>query len=110
MSDREWMEQAGCLGVIDSMWDDSTPSPDALRFCFRCPVIRECARYGLARPYASDAGVLGGLGLYDRQRVRAGKATVPQMWRARIVELVDADWDAALDEQYVRSMPQLASV
>ena len=110
MSDREWMEQAGCLGVIDEMWDESTPRPDALRFCFRCPVIRECARYGLARPYASDAGVLGGLGLYDRQRVRAGKATVPQMWRARIVELVDADWDAALDEQYVRSMPQLASV
>jgi hypothetical protein len=32
------------------------------------------------------------------------------MWRARISELVDADWDAALDEQYVRSMPQLASV
>ena len=110
MSDREWMEQAGCLGVIDSMWDDSTPSPDALRFCIRCPVIRECVMYGLARPYASDAGVLGGLGLYDRQRVRAGKATVPQMWRARIVELVNADWDAALDEQYVRSMPQLASV
>ena len=107
MSDREWMEQAGCLGVIDEMWDESTPRPDALRFCFRCPVIRECVRYGLARPYASDAGVLGGLGLYDRQRVRAGKATVPQMWRARIGELVDADWDAALDEQYVRSMPQL---
>ena len=110
MSDREWMEQAGCLGVIHEMWDESTPRPDALRFCFRCPVIRDCVRYGLARPYASDAGVLGGLGLYDRQRVRAGKATVPQMWRARIVELVDADWDAALDEQYVRSMPQLASV
>jgi hypothetical protein len=104
------MEQAGCLGVIDEMWDESTPRSDALRFCFRCPVIRECVRYGLARPYASDAGVLGGLGLYDRQRVRSGKATVPQMWRARIVELVDADWDAALDEQYVRSMPQLASV
>ena len=110
MPDREWMEQAGCLGVIHEMWDESIPRPDALRYCFRCPVIRECARYGLARPYASDAGVLGGLGLYDRQRVRAGKATVPQMWRARISELVDDDWENALDEDYVRQMPRLASV
>ena len=109
MQPSEWMEQAGCLGVIDEMWDESTPQPDALRYCFRCPVIRECARYGLARPYASDAGVLGGLGLYDRQRVRAGKATVPQVWSARMEELVLADWDAALTEDYVRTMPRLAS-
>ena len=86
------------------------PATGRARYCFRCPVIRECARYGLARPYASDAGVLGGLGLYDRQRVRAGKTTVPQMWRARISELVDADWENALDEDYVRQMPRLASV
>jgi len=110
MQPSEWMAQAGCLGVIDAMWDDSTPSPDALRYCFRCPVIRECARYGLTRPYAPDAGVLGGLGLYDRERVRRGKATVPQMWRARMEELVLEDWEAALTEDYVRTMPRLASV
>ena len=108
MPGREWMEHAGCLGVIHEMWDESIPRPDALQYCFRCPVIRECARYGLARPYASDAGVLGGLGLYDRQRVRAGKATVPQMWRDRMEELVLADWDAALTEDYVRTMPRPA--
>jgi hypothetical protein len=102
------MAQAGCLGVIDAMWDESTPRPDALRYCFRCPVIRECARYGLTRPYAADAGVLGGLGLYDRERVRRGKATVPQMWRARMEELVLEDWEAALTEDYVRTMPRLA--
>jgi hypothetical protein len=108
MSDFEWMRDAGCLGVIDAMWDQSTPSVDALRMCFRCPVIRQCARYGLSRPYASDAGVLGAMGLYDRQRVRAGKATVPQMWAFRLRELVAADWEAAKDEQYARSMPRLA--
>lgn len=110
MPTHEWMGQAACLGVVDEMWDESTPRPDALRYCFRCPVMRECAQYGLARPYASDAGVLGGLGLYDRQRVRAGKASVSQMWRARIAELVLADWDEAMTEDYVRTMPRLASV
>jgi hypothetical protein len=47
------------------------------------------------------------MGLYDRQRVRSGKATVRQMWEFRLREVIAADWDAALDEQYVRSMPQL---
>ena len=103
----EWMEQAGCLDVIDGMWDQSSASPDALRFCFRCPVIRDCAKYGLARPYASDAGVLGGLGLYDRQRVRSGKSTVAQAWALRLRELVEHDWSEALDENFRRTMPRL---
>ena len=107
MQPSEWMPQAECLGVIDGMWDESTPQPDALRYCFRCPVIRECAGYGLARPYASDAGVLGGLGLYDRQRVRSRKATVPQVWALRMRELVEHDWSAALDEDFRRTMPRL---
>ena len=107
MQDFEWMRDAHCLGVIDEMWDESTPSVDALRMCFRCPVIRECARYGLSRPYASDAGVLGGMGLYYRQRVRAGKVTVGQVWLFRMQELVLADWQNALDEQFMRDMPQL---
>ena len=109
MSDFEWMRDAACLGIIDEMWDDSSPRPEALRICFRCPVMKDCARYGLSRPYASDAGVLGGMGLYDRQRIRAGKSTPGKVWAMRLKELVDADWDEALDEQYVRSMPQLAS-
>lgn len=110
MPTHEWMGQAACLGVVDEMWDESTPRPDALRYCFRCPVMRECARYGLARPYASDAGVLGGLGLYDRQRVRAGKSTVQLILRDRLRELVAADWDSAIGEDYARSIPRLASV
>jgi hypothetical protein len=108
MSDFEWMRDAYCLGVIDPMWDESTPSVDALRMCFRCPVIRDCAKYGLSRPYASDAGVMGGMGLYDRQRVRSGKATVRQVWDFRLREVIAADWESAKDEQYARMMPQLA--
>jgi hypothetical protein len=110
MSDFEWMRDAACLGVIDAMWDESTPCVDALRMCFRCPVMKECAKYGLTRPYASDAGVLGALGLYDRQRIRSGRATVRQMWQFRLRELVASDWDAALDEQFARSMPRLEFV
>jgi hypothetical protein len=102
------MADARCLGVIDPMWDESTPSVDALRMCFRCPVIRECAKYGLSRPYASDAGVLGGMGLYDRQRVRSRKVSVRQVWVFRLQEVVAVDWEAAKDEQYARSMPRLA--
>jgi hypothetical protein len=104
MSDVEWMANAACRGVISEMWDDSTPTADALRFCFRCPVIRECASYGLSRPYGSDAGVLGGMGVYDRQRVRAGKASVPSMWQVRLRDLVNADWESALDGQFARSI------
>ena len=103
----EWMAQAGCLGVVSPMWDDSTPTPDALRYCFRCPVIRECAAYGLSHPYASDAGVLGGLGVYDRQRIRERVTTVRKVWAMRLRDLVNADWDAAKDEDFVRSMPRL---
>jgi len=104
MRDVGWMQEAACSGVVDEMWDLSTPTPDALRFCFRCPVRQECADYGLDRVNASDAGVLGGLGYYDRQKVRAGKATVRDVWRYRITQLAAADWEAALDEQYVRKM------
>lgn len=108
MSELEWMGRAECLGVIDEMWDESTPSPDALRFCFRCPVRTECLDYGLRRPYASDAGVLGGVGVYDRQRVREGKTTVEKATRLRLNDLIVADWDAALAEDFQRTMPQLA--
>jgi hypothetical protein len=48
MSDMEWMQEAACLGVLHEMWDEHTPRPDALRYCFRCPVIKQCANYGLS--------------------------------------------------------------
>lgn len=100
----EWMDDAKCLGVIDDMWDESTPRPEALRFCFRCPVIADCVRYGLSANYSSDWGVLGGLGLFDRQRIRAGKATVEQLWAVRMGKLVVADLEEALVEDYVRQV------
>jgi hypothetical protein len=108
MDDFEWMQDARCRGVIDPMWDSSVPVTEALRFCFRCPVRAECAAYGLSRPYASDAGVLGGLGMYDRQRIRARKTTLSGMWRFRLNQLVLSDWETALDEQFVRQMPRAA--
>lgn len=110
MTDYDWMQKAECLGVIDEMWDQSTPGPEALRYCFRCPVRRECAAYGLVRPYASDAGVLGGLGVYDRQRIRERKTTVAKAWALRLRDLVNADWDEALAEDYARLMPRLELV
>ena len=110
MSDHDWMRQAGCLGVVDPMWDDSTPTPDALRFCFRCPVMRQCAAYGLKRVDASDAGVLGGLGLYDREKIRAGRLTVREALERRLGQLVASDWEDALDEDFARRMPRLVLV
>ena len=110
MQPSEWMAQAGCLGVIDEMWDESTPSPDALRFCFRCPVQKACLEYGLSRKDASDAGVLGGTGLYDREQVRSGRRTVQQVLAYRLARLVDADWDEAVEQDFVFTMPRLASV
>ncbi len=110
MANFEWMGRAACLGFVDPMWDESTPSTDALRFCFRCPVQKECAAYGLSRPYASDAGVLGGLGLYDRQRIRERVVTVSKAWAIRLRDLVQSDWDEALAEDYARTMPRLELV
>ncbi|HEY7823344.1 MAG TPA: WhiB family transcriptional regulator [Acidimicrobiia bacterium] len=102
MSDADWMTDAACRDVKSTMWDDNVPTPSATRYCFRCPVQRDCLGYGIRRPYTADAGVLGGLGLYDRQQIRAGKSTVARMWKMRLEELVAADWDAALDEQMIR--------
>lgn len=110
MSDYEWMMQAGCRGKIDEMWDESTPSQEALRMCFRCPVRPECGEYGLSRASASDAGVLGGLGLYDRDKIREGKKTVEQVLKFRLSQLIGADWDDALAEDFRRLMPQLELV
>jgi hypothetical protein len=110
MSDMTWMGRAECLGVVDAMWDDSTPTVDALRFCFRCPVRSECAEYALGRNYASDAGVLGALGVYDRERIRAGAATVSEMWRLRLAQLIAADWDEAVEQDFVWSMPRMVLV
>jgi len=94
----EWMEDARCLDVLHPMWDESTPGTEALRFCFRCPVIHECANYGLSAKYSSDWGVLGGLGLFDRQKIRAGKTTVAKVWKMRLAKLVLAEHEQALTE------------
>lgn len=110
MADHEWMKQAACRGVIDQMWDENITTPSALRYCFGCPVMRQCAEYGLRRPHASDAGVLGGLGLYDRQRIRTGEASLDRMWDLRLSELVAHDWEQALDEDFARTMPRLELV
>ena len=103
----EWMREAACLGNEGPMWDENTPSTDALRFCFRCPVRPQCVRYGLKNVDASDAGVLGGLGFYDREKIRAGKLTVEDAWALRLAVLVAADWDEAVEEDFVRTMPRL---
>ena len=106
----EWMRDAACLGHEGPMWDENTPSPDALRFCFRCPVRVECAKYGLKNVDASDAGVLGGLGMYDREKIRAGLLTVEDAWAYRLSLLVAHDWDEASDEDFQRMMPRLELV
>jgi hypothetical protein len=110
MQDFEWMRDAACLGMVDGMWDESTPSVEALRVCFRCPVQRQCLKYGLERVDASDAGVLGGLGLYDRERIRRGQVTVGEMLTRRLNVLVRADWNEALGQDFSRSMPRLELV
>jgi hypothetical protein len=109
VSEFEWMRRSACLGVVNPMWDDNIPSADALRFCFRCPVRRDCAEYGIGRAYASDAGVLGGLSVQDRERVRDGVVTVEGAWASRLAELVVADWDEALGEDFGRDMPRRAA-
>ena len=107
MSALDWMSKAECLGVNNPMWDDSTPTPDALRFCFRCPVRPQCAVYGVRRNYASDAGVLGATGVYDRQRIRERKTTMQKVWDLRLRDLVLSDWDDALAEDFARTMPRM---
>ena len=106
----DWMRDAACLGHEGPMWDDNTPSPDALRFCFRCPVRAECVQYGLKNVDASDAGVLGGVGFYDREKIRAGTLTVEQAQAHRLSVLVAHDWDEALTEDFARTMPRLELV
>lgn len=110
MAEYLWMREAACLGKPDAMWDESTPSVEALRVCFRCPVRRDCVNYGLARPDASDAGVLGATGLYDREKVRAGSRTVEDVWASRLAQVVQADWDEAMSQEFVRLMPRLELV
>jgi hypothetical protein len=110
MQTRDWLSRAACLGMIDPMWDASSASPDALRVCFRCPVQKQCAAYGLARQDANDAGVLGGLGVYDRERIRHGQTTLGAAWKKRLAQLVRADWEEAHDEQFRRAMPGLELV
>jgi hypothetical protein len=107
MSDADWMQRAACLGKIDAMWDESTPSAEALRMCFRCPVQKPCLQYGLRRVDASDAGVLGGTGFYDREQVRSGRRTVGEVLALRLSKLVAADWREALGEDYARAMPRM---
>jgi hypothetical protein len=78
--------------------------------CFRCPVREQCLAYGLSRNDASDAGVLGGTGFYDREQVRGGKRTVAEVVAGRLRRLVDADWEEAADADFVWSMPRLELV
>jgi hypothetical protein len=106
----EWMGRAACKGMVSELWDDNVPEPDALRVCFRCPVQRDCLQYGLRRAFASDAGVLGGTGVYDRQRIRAGKVTVRQVLMANLRRLVIADHGFALDIEREAAQPRLRAV
>jgi hypothetical protein len=106
----EWMGRAACKGMVSELWDDNVPEPDALRVCFRCPVQRECLEYGLRRPFASDAGVLGGTGVYDRQRLRAGKVTVREVLMGNLRRLVIADHGFALDIEREAAQPRLRAV
>jgi hypothetical protein len=106
----EWMGRAACKGMVSELWDDNVPEPDALRVCFRCPVQRECLDYGLRRPFASDAGVLGGTGVYDRQRLRAGKVTVREVLMGNLRRLVIADHGFALGIEAESLQPRLRLV
>ena len=106
----EWMERAACKGVVSDRWDENVPDPDALRVCFRCPVQRDCLQYGLRRAFASDAGVLGGTGVYDRQRIRAGKVTVREVLMGNLRRLVVADHGFALDIEREARPPRLRVV
>lgn len=106
----EWMGSAACKGMVSDMWDESLPGPDALRVCFRCPVQRDCLDYGMRRPFASDAGVLGGTGVYDRQRVRLGKKRMGEVLSANLRRLVLADHGLALAVRNGERQPRLKAL
>jgi len=59
-TDRDWMNQAACLGRTDLDWFDlDCGNQEASRVCYSCPVIEPCLDYAI-RIEAHD-GIWGGL-------------------------------------------------
>jgi hypothetical protein len=110
LSMNEWMQKAACKGMLSDLWDESVPDPDALRVCFRCPVQLECLAYGVRRVYGSDAGVLGGTGVQDRQRIRTGKSRPGQVLERNLRRLVAYDHGWAMSVEAEAVQPRLRLV
>jgi hypothetical protein len=110
LSMNEWMQKAACKGMLSDLWDENVPDPDALRVCFRCPVQLECLAYGVRRVYGSDAGVLGGTGVQDRQRIRTGKSRPGQVLERNLRRLVAYDHGWALQLESEAAQPRLRLV
>ena len=76
-----WQQRAACLGHLTTDWDAQDLTLDCATTCYVCPVRIECFGEAITRGRDSDVGVWGGTTLADRERIRAGKETVHDIWQ-----------------------------
>jgi hypothetical protein len=98
-----WKQRASCKGREDLDWFGFTI--DTIRVCSGCPVRMDCLFEGLAEEESS--GTWGMTSEAQRRRLRAGKATVEEIWDANMREA--GMWTAVEDTRDVPDALQAGS-
>lgn len=72
-SELQWMHDAACKGIHPDFMHPQKDEPAAQRaakeVCQTCPVVEDCAEWGLWE----EQGVWGGMSVSERERLRKGQ-------------------------------------
>lgn len=76
-----WQQRAACSGDLSADWYGQELTLDCATACFVCPVRIDCYGEAITRQRDSDVGIWGGTTLAQRERIRSGRASLPDVWQ-----------------------------
>lgn len=82
-----WPEDAACYGMAPQ-FDEDSMYREAFLVCFRCPVIDACYDTMMRRSRDNDYGLWGGLGRFQRLRIRERRSTREIEFRKNVEQFV----------------------
>ena len=84
-----WHDDAACAGMTPQ-FDEDMMYREAFLVCLSCPVIDRCYEAIMRRPRDNDYGLWGGLGRFQRLRIRDRQSTREREFQRNIAQFVDA--------------------
>lgn len=80
-----WQDEANCRNMV-GVFDNDVPDGLTVAICSGCLVRLECYQWSRRQPRDAEYAIFGGLGRWQRLRIRDKRSTYQSEWQRNLEE------------------------